>query len=156
MPFAPIANFRKFARAGKAVVATLLADCIGGIKIENEFHKRNAYSTIADDKCAAKRYCETRGMSFGPSKFFGSKPDLTMYQPSSPLIEILITYYGSSMVWGRHFWGFFYFIPYEPKFRRMLRYSYLPWKSSKTPPITTLFFMAGLNIPFAHIIPAGM
>lgn len=73
-PFALIASFRKLASAGKAVALTLLADSIGGIKIEKEFHKRNAYNTIAEDKCAARRYCETRGMSFGPSKFFWVQP----------------------------------------------------------------------------------
>ena len=42
------------------------------------------YKTTAEDKWAAKRYCDTRGTSFGPSKFLWSNPDLTMYQPRRP------------------------------------------------------------------------
>ena len=83
-PFAVIASFLKFANKGKALAATVFAFCAGGRRIEQEFHNRKEYKIIADDRCAARRYWETRGTSFGPSKFFGSNPDFTIYHPNKP------------------------------------------------------------------------
>lgn len=44
---------------------------------------RPAYRMKASDKCAARRYCDTRGTSEGPWNR-SSRPDFTMYHPMRP------------------------------------------------------------------------
>ena len=74
----PIVMPRIFFTAGRSLPTSIF---FAGSKMSSELQKRTEYKTMAVDKWAASRYCDTRGTSDGPSKFFGSNPLLTMYHP---------------------------------------------------------------------------
>ena len=74
----PIVMPRILFTAGRSLPTSIF---FAGSKMSSELQKRTEYKTMAVDKWAASRYCDTRGTSDGPSKFFGSNPLLTMYHP---------------------------------------------------------------------------
>jgi hypothetical protein len=65
---------------------TVSASFCAGRRWSRADQRRSVYRTKAKLKCAASRYCDTRGTSLSPWKR-SSNPDCTMYQPIKPCAE---------------------------------------------------------------------